>query len=133
MKGLMLLAAAATLAACHNRSDEQTGAAPDRGDSTAVTYDTTAMNRDTTAVTGDTSAVTHQVDPERTGPPGTAGRPGNATITPDSVGTDSTGVQVDSTARTSPSPVSVPQDTLGPNNIDSTAVDSSHTDTTTAR
>ena len=133
MKGLLLLAAAATLAACHNRSDESVGAAPERGDSTAVTYDSTTTARDTTAVTGDTSAVTHQVDPERTGPPGTAGRPGNATVTPDSVGIDSTGVQMDSTAQNNPSPVSVPQDTLGPNNIDSTAVDSSHTDTTTAR
>ena len=133
MKGLLLLAAAATLAACHNRSDEQTGAAPARGDSTAVTYDTTAMNRDTTGVAGDTTAVTHQVDPERTGPPGTGGRPGDATVTPDSVGIDSTGVQMDSTAQSTPSAVSVPQDTLGPRNTDSTAVDSSHTDTTTAR
>ena len=42
MKTLWILAAAATFAACHNRSDE-TGAAPDRGDSASVKsgYDTT--------------------------------------------------------------------------------------------
>lgn len=45
MKTLWILAAAATFAACHNRSDEETGAAPDRGDTTAVSgYDTTAAN-----------------------------------------------------------------------------------------
>ena len=43
MKTLWILAAAATFAACHNRSDEDVGAAPDRGDTTAVSgYDTTA-------------------------------------------------------------------------------------------
>src|SRR5882672_6538643 len=69
MKTLWILAAAATFAACHNRSDEETGAAPDRGDTTAVSgYDTTAANPnakvDTTTTTqptapsADTSAVT---------------------------------------------------------------------------
>src|SRR5689334_1463162 len=42
MKTLWILAAAATFAACHTRSNE-TGAAPDRGDTTSVSgYDTTA-------------------------------------------------------------------------------------------
>ena len=53
MKTLWILAAAATFAACHNRSDEDMGAAPDRGDSTATSgYDTTAtpsMKTDTTS------------------------------------------------------------------------------------
>jgi hypothetical protein len=110
MKVLWLLAAAGTLAACHNRSEDQAGAAPERAD---------------------TTAVTREVDPERTGPPGTAGRPGNATITPDSVAADSVridsaGVSIDST-RTSPSPTSTPQDTLGPANTDSARTDTSAT------
>jgi hypothetical protein len=110
MKVLWLLAAAASLAACHNRSEDQAGAAPERTD---------------------TTAVTKQVDPERTGPPGTAGRPGNATVTPDSVvadsvGIDSTGVRIDSTGA-SPSPSSIPQDTLGPANTDSARTDTSAT------
>jgi hypothetical protein len=40
MRYLLMLAAAASLAACHNRSDEETGAAPVK-DSTAVAADTT--------------------------------------------------------------------------------------------
>src|SRR6476469_8829149 len=53
MKTLWILAAAATFAACHNRSDE-TGAAPEKSDTTAVKsgYDTTA---NTGAVKNDTS------------------------------------------------------------------------------
>ena len=76
MKTLWILAAAATFAACHNRSDEETGAAPDRGDTTAVSgYDTTAANPnakvDTTTTTqptapsADTSAVVQPDDAER--------------------------------------------------------------------
>jgi hypothetical protein len=71
MKTLWILAAAATFAACHNRSDEETGAAPDRGDSTAVSgYDSTAANPNakidtttTTAPSADTSAVTQPTTP----------------------------------------------------------------------
>ena len=49
MRYLLMLAAAASLAACHNRSEDETGAAPDRGDTTAVTAtDTTAMPTDST-------------------------------------------------------------------------------------
>jgi hypothetical protein len=60
MKTLWILAAAATFAACHNRSDEETGAAPNRGDTTAVSgYDTTAANPnakvDTTTTTQPTA------------------------------------------------------------------------------
>jgi hypothetical protein len=113
MKGLLLVAAAATLVACHNRGEDETGAAPARAD---------------------TTAVTRQVDPDRTGPPGEAGRPGNATITPDSIvgdsaRIDSTGVRVDTTGQTGQSPVSVPQDTLGPRNPDTTNVNSTQPDT----
>ena len=74
MKTLWILAAAATFAACHNRSDEETGAAPDRGDTTAVSgYDTTAANPNAkvdtttmaqpTAPSADTSAVVQPTTP----------------------------------------------------------------------
>jgi len=44
-----MLAAAASLAACHNRSEDEVGAAPDRGDTTAVTAtDTTTVTTDST-------------------------------------------------------------------------------------
>ena len=128
MKHLLLLAVAGSLAgvaACHNRSDDQAGAAPDRGD---------------------TTAVTREIDPERTGPPGTGGRPSGHEITPDSTAVDSTGVPTDTTdmRSQSTSPTSTPQDTLGPRSTsgagvsdsmmhDSTAYDSTMMDTTTAR
>ena len=74
MKTLWILAAAATFAACHNRSDEATGAAPDRGDTTAVSgYDTTAAKPNTkvdtttttqpTAPSADTSSVVPPTTP----------------------------------------------------------------------
>ena len=48
-KMIYMLAAAATLAACHNRGEDDMGAAPDRGDTTAVRTDTTTGGFDTTA------------------------------------------------------------------------------------
>jgi hypothetical protein len=108
-KLFFLVAAAALSAACHNRSDEEVGAAPDQGRT-------------------DTTAVTHAIDSTRTGPPGVGGRPGNATITPDSVGVDSTATQgatdstsmgaMDSTSmgQDTSGMTSTPQDTLGPRN-----------------
>jgi hypothetical protein len=48
-KLFFLVAAAALSAACHNRSEDETGAAPNRGDTTAVTAtDTTAVPTDST-------------------------------------------------------------------------------------
>ena len=48
-KLFFLVAAAALSAACHNRSEDEVGAAPDRGDTTAVTAtDTTAVPTDST-------------------------------------------------------------------------------------
>jgi hypothetical protein len=115
-KLLMLAAVAAVSAACHNRNEDQTGAAPNQGRT-------------------DTTAVTHVLDSTRTGPPGEAGRPGNATVTADSVGLDSTAGQVrtDSTAVGQDSSLnSVPQDTLGPRNPGAGAIDTTgvRTDTT---
>ena len=106
MKKILILAAtAATIAACHNRNDDQAGPAPSAAD---------------------TSTTVHVIDSTRTGPPGTAGRPGDATVTPDSVGIPDSAARVDTTM-TSPSPTSVPQDTLGP------GPDSMQTDTTSAQ
>jgi len=55
MKTLWILAAAATFAACAKGSDEEVGAAPDRGDTTAVTtqVDTATGQWDTTGATGE--------------------------------------------------------------------------------
>lgn len=123
MRNLLLLAAAFTVvAACHNRNEEEVGAAPDQGRT-------------------DTTAVTHAIDSTRTGPPGVAGRPGNATVTPDSVGLDSAAVRTGAADTTTTvrdtSLTSTPQDTLGPRNPgvspwDSTAThpDTAVTDTT---
>jgi len=120
-KVLILAAMAAVSLACHNRAEDEVGAAPDQGD---------------------TTAVTHAIDSTRTGPPGVGGRPGNATVTPDSVGADSAltnqenprtpGQNTDSTGAWS----STPQDTLGPRNPnqpaygDTTAADTGVQDTT---
>ena len=53
MRKIWMLAAAATLAACGGRGEDDMGAAPDRGDTTAVT-----TGADTSVTTGaDTSMV----------------------------------------------------------------------------
>ena len=93
MRKLLILAVVAGVsAACHSRSEDEVGAAPDRGD---------------------TTAVTHAIDSTRTGPPGVSGRAGNATVTPDSVGVDSATVQ-DNSGAVDTTLTSTPQDTLGP-------------------
>jgi hypothetical protein len=97
MKRLIILLAAATVAACSSRTEEQAGAAPD---------------------TGDTTGVTHAIDTARTGPPGVGGRPPSGAVTMDSVLDDTTQVQVDTTTGDEQSPVSTPQDTLGPGDLD---------------
>src|SRR4051794_14698819 len=113
-KLFFLVAAAALSAACHNRSDEEVGAAPDQGST-------------------DTTAVTHVIDSTRTGPPGVGGRPGDATITPDSVGLDSATVR-DTTRAADTSLTSTPQDTLGPGDPTAGLRDSTTTsDSTGAR
>jgi type IV pilus biogenesis protein CpaD/CtpE len=128
-KLLFLVAAAAVSAACHNRSDEEVGAAPDQGRT-------------------DTTAVTHEIDSTRTGPPGVGGRPGNATVTPDSVGADTSAMQGGDTTSMGQmsqdtSMTAMPQDTLGPRDTgadtsnmkaDSTGAygDTTQTDTTSS-
>jgi hypothetical protein len=101
-KALILAAMAAVSLACHNRAEDEVGAAPDQGD---------------------TTAVTHAIDSTRTGPPGVGGRPGDATITPDSAGVDSAltnqenpGTPGQANTDTTGTWSSTPQDTLGPRN-----------------
>lgn len=112
-KLFFLVAAAAVSAACHNRSEDEVGAAPDQGRT-------------------DTTAVTHEIDSTRTGPPGVGGRPGNATVTPDSVGADTTSMRggMDSTSMgQDTSMTAMPQDTLAPRE---SGVDSSSMQTDTS-
>jgi hypothetical protein len=106
-KLLILAAAAAVSAACHNRNEDQAGAAPDQGRT-------------------DTTTVTRVLDSTRTGPPGEAGRPGSATVTADSIGLDSTAARqtTDSTTVGQDSSLtSTPQDTLGPRSPGAGAID----------
>jgi hypothetical protein len=104
MRKLLIFAAVAALsAACHNRGEEDVGAAPDEGQV-------------------DTTAVTHTIDSTRTGPPGVGGRPGNATVTPDSVGADTAAVQgAADTMGQDTTLTSQPQDTLGPSELEAGA------------
>ena len=103
MNKVMILAAMAAVSlACANRAEDEVGAAPDQGD---------------------TTAVTHAIDSTRTGPPGVGGRPGDATVTPDSVGVDSAltnqenpGTPGQTNTDTTGAWSSTPQDTLGPRN-----------------
>ena len=92
-KLLILAAMAAVSLACHNRAEDEVGAAPEQTD---------------------TTAVTHVIDSTRTGPPGVGGRPGNATVTPDSVGVDSavTDQYGTDTTATDTTWTSTPQDTV---------------------
>jgi hypothetical protein len=113
MRKLLIFAAVAALSAgCHSRSEEEVGAAPDEGQV-------------------DTTAVTHEIDSTRTGPPGVGGRPGNATVTPDSVGIDTAATQgaVDTTGQDT-TLTTTPQDTLGPGDTGAGAGDTLPSDTT---
>jgi hypothetical protein len=109
MQRLLILAAAASIAACHSRTEDQAGAAPEQG-------------------RADTAGVTHVIDTARTGPPGVGGRPADATVTLDSVVGDSAAAQAGAQADTSAAgagqpPVSTPQDTLGPRDLETGAAD----------
>jgi hypothetical protein len=76
MRYLLMLAAAASLAACHNRAEDDVGAAPDQGDTTAVTAtDTTAVPTDSTMGQrpGDTDTTMVQQDTTMQDTTGAAG------------------------------------------------------------
>jgi hypothetical protein len=104
---LTLIVAAALIGACASQSEDDAAAAP---------------------APDDTTGVTHVIDSTRTGPPGTGGRHGASTVTPDSVLDDSVSYRPD-TMNTGASPTSTPQDTLGPGVPDTTG----QMDTTTSR
>ena len=74
MKTLWILAAAATFTACANRGEEDVGAAPDRGDTTAVTtqVDTATGTWDTTSTTGDVNTQPSDTGWTETAPSDTA-------------------------------------------------------------
>ena len=52
MKSIWMMAAVASLAACAGRGEDDMGAAPDRGDTTAVTTGADTTQWDTTSATG---------------------------------------------------------------------------------
>jgi len=95
MKYLLMLAAAASLACAGNKSEDEVGAAPDRGDTTAVTAtDTTAVPTDTTMgqtpSATDTSFVQQDSTAAPTGVDSTAAPTGDTTgYTPTDTSTSS--------------------------------------------
>lgn len=99
MKTLWILAAAATFAACANRAEDETGAAPDRGDST-LTADT-AMAAPSPSTTGyDTTSTTPppvtEADTSVTETPSTGYDTTSTTTPPTGVSTDTTLTPVES-------------------------------------
>ena len=126
MKTLWILAAAATFAACHNRPEDETGAAPDRGDTTSTSgYDTTTTQPspsttgyDTTTQTPtDTSmAPSGGYDTTTTNPP-SAGYD-TTTTNPPSAGYDTTSTNppsagYDTTSTTNPAAGATTDTTMG--------------------
>jgi hypothetical protein len=108
MRHLLVLAAAAFLAVgCAGRTEDETGAAPDRGDTTVTATDTTAVQTDTTMgavpepTVTDTSAVTTD------------------TMTVDTVGAQGE-IQADTTSWTADTSAAVPADTTTPTPADTT-------------
>jgi hypothetical protein len=120
MKYFLMLAAAASLAACHNRPEDEVGAAPDQGDTTAVVADTsttvptdstmgqrpgdtdtTMVQQDTTSMNqpeptpGDSALTDHEVPDTTTGagaaPSDTTGT-GGWTDTTSTTGQDTSGM-----------------------------------------
>jgi hypothetical protein len=120
MKMIWMLAAAASLAACHNRSQE-TGAAPDKGDTTAVTktkVDTT-MKADTTGVYAPSAGVdttktqpSAPTDTTKNQVPPAANPPAAAPSDTSSMGRDTSSMKPPTdTTQAAPSPSVNPTDT----------------------
>lgn len=123
MKTLWILAAAATFAACANRSEDEVGAAPDRGDTNAVTtqVDTATGTWDTTGATGDVNAQPSDTALTPTTPseamPDTSGMDSGAYVPdPSSAGVDtsSTGGYDPSADPSVPADPTVPADPSAP-------------------
>jgi hypothetical protein len=110
-KMLYMLAAAATLAACHNRGEDDMGAAPDRGDTTAVRTDSTTGGFDTTSTAqpSDTSMTPANPTPTDT----TSAAPTNPTPTDTTSAAPTTPTDTTSSAApvpTTPDTSSMPND-----------------------
>ncbi len=110
MRHLLLLAAAAFLAvSCAGRTEDEVGAAPDRGDTTAVINDTTAVIADTAqAYPTDTTMGQVETDTSFVQPDTTSAE---ARIGVDSVGAQGEVQTTDSTAWTADSTTATPADT----------------------
>jgi hypothetical protein len=112
MRHLLILAAAAFLAVgCHQRTEDETGAAPDQGDPAVTATDTAAVQTDTTTATvpADTTAVTSDTT-------GVTSDTTGVTSDTTSMGVDSVGAQgevqtSDTTAWADSTAVEAPADT----------------------
>jgi hypothetical protein len=138
MKTLWILAAAATFAACHNRADE-TGAAPDRGDSASVKsgYDTTQTTRTTApadTVKSDTSSMSMPRTDSTTAPttvPQKSTYDTTSTTAPQTPTYDTTSTSAPTTPSVNPAPSSSdstmnpPSSTSSPSSTGTTSSDSS--------
>lgn len=106
MRYLSILAAAAFLAVgCHNRSEDETGAAPDKGNPAVTATDTASVKTDST-----TAAVPEAM------PADTTAAAAEAPIAPDSAAaqakvqpSDSTAIPGDSTAAEAPADTTAKQ------------------------
>jgi hypothetical protein len=118
MRYLLTLAAAASLlAACHNRSEDEVGAAPDRGDTTAVAADSTAQTDSTMGqapgvTTGDTTAAGMGADTTSATPSDTTsmGTPSDTTSMGTPSDTSSAGGYSDTTSATPSDSSAAPSD-----------------------
>jgi hypothetical protein len=104
MRALWILAAAATLAACHSRSEDEMGAAPQR-DTTAVTRDTTAAQpADTTQVTQPTAPAPTPADTGMQAPADTGMKTDTTNVNPNQPGA----VTPDTSGAAAPAPAPAP-------------------------
>ena len=113
MRHLLVLAAAAFLAVgCAGNQEDETGAAPDRGDATVTATDSASVQDSTTAaMPADTSAVTTD----------TTSVSGEATVGADSTGAQGEVQTTDSTSWTADSSSAAPADTSASAPADTTA------------
>jgi hypothetical protein len=125
MKMIWMLAAAASLAACHNKSEE-TGAAPDRGDTTAVapSVDTTmkadTTKADTTGAYAPSGGGVDTTQHQPAAPTDTTQQAPPAAPAPSPSDTSSMNVPADTTQAPSPS-ANAPSDSGAVNPTDTTS------------
>jgi hypothetical protein len=120
MKYFLMLAAAASLAACHNRSEDEVGAAPDQGDTTAVVADTTTalpadttmgqtgtdtsfVGQDSTPTAGDSALTDHEVPDTTPGVTPSDTSTGAYTDTTSTMGQDTSSMEVPADSASQPS------------------------------